>query len=48
MYKISEIVDLSIFFKADFITTLISNLYTFPYSSTVKTMYITYLHFIKN
>ncbi len=48
MYRTSGILDPSIFFKVDFITTVMSNLYIFLCSSTIKTIYIIYLYFIKN
>ena len=46
MYKISRIVDPSIFPNITFIISLISILYAIPYSSAAKILRITRLHFI--
>lgn len=48
MYKITKIVDPSIFFNTNFITTLMLNLYAISYNSAAKTLYIIRLYFIKN
>lgn len=48
IYKISEIVDLSIFFNIAFITTSILNLYIILWGLNTKILYITHLYFIKD
>lgn len=47
VYKISKIIDLSIFFKVVFITALISNLWAISYSSAIKILHVTCSYFIK-
>lgn len=48
VHKISKITDLVIFFKITFIITLTSNPYIILYNLAIKTLFVSYLYFIKN